>query len=223
MFGGTSAAQDVDERSVPVKLESKLPLLSTPPPVIPTGDIDERSMLQQMSDHSLPPTGVSLPTSLNAGQMGMLTNVDQGKTESLKQELILKIMKSIADEDSGNGDALSQLPKQTLTELLVKLLNDKDNLLGMDVIVNLLTTLGGPVVKQEAVGVVSGVKSELREFGEFGDDDERIHVGGGRTHNDSLNESSCNLQIDLNADKKREKNGVRRPDDGECLILCYFF
>ncbi len=131
----------------------------------------------------------------------VITSVlDHSKTESLKQELILKIMKCIADGDSGNGDAFSQLPKQTLTELLVKLLNDKDNLLGVDVILNLLATFGGPASAPVAAA----------------DDDERLHIGN-RTHNDSLNESSCNLQIDLNvSNKKRVKNGSRN-DDCKCF------
>jgi len=128
--------------------------------------------------------------------------LDHSKTEALKQELILKIMNSIAENDNGNGDAISQLPKQTLTELLVKLLNDKDNLLGADVIVNLLATFGGPTP------IIAT------------DDDERLHIGN-RTHNDSLNESSCNLQIDLNASgKKRVKNGSRNDD---CKFLKALF
>ena len=151
-------------------------------------------------------------------QEPIITNkepIDNSKTESLKQELIIKIMKAIADSDSSNdNDALSKLPKQTLTELLVKLLNDKDNLLGSEVILNLLSTLGG-----SSGSSTSKVKTEpaasdndIRGFHAPPiDDDDRS------TLRDSFNESSSNLQIDLNmgTPKKRTKNGSRRRDDGK--------
>lgn len=194
-FGGASVSQDVDERSVaPPKAEPKIPLLNSPS-FTQSGDIDERAMMQQIKSNQV-------IENIDV-QSNNLT--EDTKTESLKQELIIKIMKSIADGDSGNGDALSQLPKQTLTELLVKLLNDKDNLLGTDVILNLLATLS---VKQDS----KDIDNEHSNSQNFGNDDEQSF----NTQRDSLNESSSNLQIDLNTSKKSLKNGSRKREDDHC-------
>ena len=136
-------------------------------------------------------------------------------------------MKAIADGDSGST-AHSHLPKNTLTELLVKLLNDKDNLVGIDVITNLLQTLGGPVVKHEQTEGNSGksfsnMNQNSRMYGDDDDndddddddddddneDDDDLLITNQRQ--DSLNESSSNLQIDLNTSIKKNK---RRYGDG---------
>lgn len=140
---------------------------------------------------------------------------DPHRAEALKQELIVKIMKTIADGDNGiEGDnALAKLPKQTLTELLVKLLNDKDNQFGPDVILNLLATLESSAAACD-------------DNNSHGDNDSRVFVmddGERSLLRDSFNESmSNNLQIDLNggsAKKSRTSDGRRRDHDGKrCLI-----
>lgn len=193
-FGGAASNQDIDERA---PVEQSIPL-NIAPSIIQTGDIDERSIPLQPK--------VEAPAEM----------VDPHRAEALKQELIVKIMKTIADSDNGiEGDnALAKLPKQTLTELLVKLLNDKDNQFGPDVILNLLATL------ETSAGAFDDNNSH-------GDNDSRVFVmddGERSLLRDSFNESmSNNLQIDLNdcsAKKSRSRNGSRRRDhDGKsCLI-----
>lgn len=177
-FGGVAPNQDIDERA-PVEPSISLNIA---PSIIQTGDIDERSI----------PAKVEAPTEL----------ADPHTAEALKQELIVKIMKAIADGDNGiEGDnALAKLPKQTLTELLVKLLNDKDNQFGPDVILNLLATLGSST-------------SAVDETNSHGDNDSRVFVmddGERSLLRDSFNESmSNNLQIDLNGGGSAKKSGTR--------------
>jgi hypothetical protein len=171
-------------------------------PTTQSGDIDERSLAQTAGPSILAPM---------VAEIG-----DSVRTEALKQELIMRIMKTIADGDSGiEGDnALTSLPKQTLTELLVKLLNDKDNVLGADVIVHLLSTLGGG--GSAGANENSHNDNDSRLF--VMDDDERSLL------RDSFNESmSNNLQIDLNGSgKKRSKNGGRRRDHDGNLWFLFF-
>ncbi len=112
-----SLFQDVDERAIPSTITQ-------------TSDIDERSIPMKPNKVELSP-----PTNTSAH----VVNYDL-----VKKELIVKIMKAIADDDGG---VFSQIPKQTLTELLVKLLNSdsssnkSDSSLSTDAIVTLLATL----------------------------------------------------------------------------------
>ena len=207
---GNGMSQDVDERSM-----AAIPLGNTNGALLPnpithqSNDIDERSLMQRQQDMLLmnaPPP----PPPVQSTQP-LVNGVDN---ESLKQELIIKIMKSIADSDSGHAGSAS-LPKHTLTELLVKLLNDKESLLGTDVILNLLATLGPSKPN-------SSILSSSNHM--YADDDDK-------SNNLSLNESNSNLQIDLNShNKHRTRNFQHRKkiDDGNFfspnkynLFLCF--
>jgi hypothetical protein len=157
----TAAFQDVDERIVPAP-DAHLPL------ILPTGDIDERGATSstltntvQISPRQplLPsPPLLAVPVALNPKPQSLLPTpampkpsllplpkpvVDasiEEKYEAVKKELIIKIMKAVADDDGG---IFSQIPKQTLTDLLVKLLNSNAHSTDLDLetIVALLATI----------------------------------------------------------------------------------
>ena len=200
-------SQDVDERSplaaIPSGSTTGGALL--PNPVThQSNDIDERSLMQRQQDMLLMNAPPPQPT-----HQPLVNGVDN---ESLKQELIIKIMKSIADSDSGHAGGAS-LPKHTLTELLVKLLNDKESLLGTDVILNLLATLGPSGGVKSAPSSSSILSSSSHMYAGCGGDDDD------KSNNLSLNESNSNLQIDLNShhSKNRTRSFQHRKkiDDGK--------
>ena len=126
--------QDVDERIIPL-----------------SRDIDERATALPKSHVSpLQPLLGSPPSTVAAAivtaPLPPLQPVYspeeflESKYETVKKELIIKIMKAVADDDGG---IFSQIPKQTLTDLLVKLLNSNVHSaeLGLETIVALLATI----------------------------------------------------------------------------------
>lgn len=132
--------KDVDER-MPLLLTRSPPLLNQQPKIIKRDlDIDER-----YSYTPLPPlphihinTNIPPPTLTLSAQ----DNNKNSNYQVIKKELTIKVMKAIADEDES---IFSQIPKQTLTEILVKLLNsNNENKLSIHTIETLLTTLTTP-------------------------------------------------------------------------------
>lgn len=190
--------KDVDERSINLNNNNN-DLLT-----IPT-DVDERPIPLSKPSLSLPNTSQSnnnnfIPSIMNNSNLSA-----DDKYESIKKELIVKIMKAIADEDGG---IFSQIPKNTLTELLVKLLNSNskttDNALSTESIITLLATL---------TAASTSSNSNINK-----DDDLR-------NLNES-NNSSSNLQIDFslnetNTMKRKHVNDEYDEEDeyDNCLVI----
>jgi hypothetical protein len=165
-----SEFKDVDERSINLNSNNNNNDL-----LIKPTDVDERPIPLSKPSLSLPSSQSNnfIPSIMNNSNLSA-----EDKYESIKKELIVKIMKAIADEDGG---IFSQIPKNTLTELLVKLLNSNskttDNSLSTESIITLLATLTAASTSNSSNSVNSK------------DDDLR-----------NLNESnSSNLQIDFSS------------------------
>ncbi len=121
---------DVDFRTAPTQPKSN---------VSTTGDVDFRKSPPSSSQQRpLLPSPPQLPK--QEAQRVATDDLSESKYEEIKKELIIKIMKAIADDDGG---IFSQIPKQTLTDLLVKLLNSnfKSVDMGIDTIIALLATI----------------------------------------------------------------------------------
>jgi hypothetical protein len=112
--------------SVHISPKQNQPLLPSPPSKL----LSQQPLLPNPSSRAMQPL---LPT---PPSVAPTTAAADERYELAKKELIIKIMKAMADEDGG---IFSQIPKDTLTELLVSLLNTND--LGLETIVALLATI----------------------------------------------------------------------------------
>jgi len=172
----SNCEQDVDERSTIISSVITTNTTSILVNKQETQDVDERTILPI----------------INNKPVDLATNTSNNKN-AIKQELIVKIMNSIADE---NGGVFSQLPKQTLTELLVKLINSNDNSPsdGIDLVINLLTSM------------LNNSNSNINKNSfDFNNND------GDNKSKSILNDSSSNLQIDMrnnNNNNKKKINGA---------------
>ena len=150
-FSPPSSPPDLKFRDV----DERVPLLPTPSAHLPPKiikremDIDERPSIPLLP---LPTPPAPQPAA----------DSSSASYEALKKELIIKVMKAIADEDE---TIFSQIPKQTLTELLVKLLHTNssadENRLSTNSIETLLSTLTPKLVQQQAPKLNESSSSDL--------------------------------------------------------------
>jgi hypothetical protein len=196
-----SASQDIDERSVAVK-QTALPLTLTS---VQSYDIDERNSVLK------PSTTVTTTTTTTTAAAASLINNDVSN-ENLKQELIIRIMKAIATENGESNTNAMGLPKNTLTELLVKLLNEKESSLSNEVILNLLSSLGDTTPSNN-INTSNNQPQYLSD----------AMLDAQFLSNSNLNESSSNLEIDLNrANAKQPRGrgfGKKKFDEGELILM----
>jgi hypothetical protein len=161
------------------------PPLPPPSSLIKTNSIPFRSSLYQDVDERHQATA---PT---AGDIDERSAANSSPAppinyESVKAELVTRIMKALADNDGG---IFSQIPRQTLIELLVKLLNPSETAgLSAEAIITLLATLTAASSKDLA----------------------RQNTNSSMTDEDKsgLNESSSNLQIDLSGSGSKKKRRI---------------
>lgn len=171
--------------NLPIKITNKI---EKPP--LSFGDVDERASACLLSGD------VDL-RSLNPNP------VIKNDFERAKQELILKIMKAVSDNDSG---IFSQVPKQALTDLLVKLVNtdsnDANNSMTTEAILHLLATLTAA-----STSTTNSVKQQEFEF----DLNEKSILNESTSElqiltidQDNDNEES-NLNININYDEEEQE------------------
>ncbi len=190
----SSCDQDVDERSVSTASSLLNSNISTVSSII-NNNKQISSMNIDVDERHLP----SIALAPNAA----IASQESVNNSNVKQELIIKIMKSLADE---TGSVFAKIPKPTLTELLVKLINSNENNKsdGTEVIINLLNSLSSSATSSGSFNSAStpNIPKNIFDFGS-NDDDKSIN-------NLSMNESSHNLQIDLKSmnKKKRFENGA---------------
>lgn len=181
-----SEFRDVDERVAPVPRVSTMPL---------SGDIDERSLISKPAQAPAP-----VPVQSNSSQ----------HHETIKKELIKLIMKALADDDGG---IFSKIPKQTLTELLIKILNtnESNNELSTDTLLTLLTTLTA-ASSSSSSSSVTPVQSQLQlqpqplqsQLSYSNEENSQLTI--------NLNDSTPDLlQIDLNSSRATSTVPVKQP------------
>lgn len=111
------------------------------------GDIDIRGISTKQISLSSPPGPRKQPLLASPPQAPSLVQSIPDATaileanaryESAKKELSIRIIKAMNDDDGG---IFSQIPKQTLTDLLVKLLNANSSELSLETIQALLVTM----------------------------------------------------------------------------------
>ena len=155
---------------------------------IKTNNIPFRSSFQDVDERhqTVAPTSAGDIDERSAANLSPAPAINY---ETVKAELITRIMKALADNDGG---IFSQIPRQTLIELLVKLLNPSETGLSTEAIITLLATL-------TAASTLPIAKDLARQNTNSSIDEDKS----------GLNESSSNLQIDLSgsggAGKKKRR------------------
>ena len=123
---------DVDERGA-VGVRGVESSSTTSAPLLMSGDVDERAASSAASAATTIPTiskphPPALAPPASSSSSSHQANGSQAAAaptyETLKQDLVVKMMKAMADNDLG---VFAQIPKSTLTELLVKLLDTSSN------------------------------------------------------------------------------------------------
>jgi hypothetical protein len=176
--------RDVDER---------VPLLPQPKIIKRDMDIDERTI--PSSSYGLLATPSILPSIPIIASPSIDSNY-----EAIKKELIIKVMKAIADEDE---NIFSQIPKQTLTELLVKLLDtsssSNENKLSTNSIETLITTL----TPSKPSALMNNLKRKNGAYDSDYDNDD-----------DDMEIQKINLiEPNVNVEQKREEIEEEEEDD----------
>jgi hypothetical protein len=161
------AGGDIDERSIPINVPPPItrPILPVAPPPIVVPIINK------------PPPQLPLPTL-------PLINTH----ETVKKELIGFIMKALAEDDGG---IFSRMPKQSLTDLLLKILNSDETTFPTDM-------LNATLLSLQAAASTS--KPPPQQHQQQQQQQPMLSI-----HDDSLNvESSGDLSIDLMGGRKKQ-------------------